>query len=428
VNITGPLPSSASPKVDETGLGLRLNQRLAAEVLKVSADRVTLALEGVQVVAQLTSPEQAAVLSERQFATFVVRSLSGTVITLQLVQPGQSAAVEAAPSAENLIPNLIQQMGIPVSPETVNITRALLQQNLPVTAELVFELQKALGGIEGWGQPEAQVAAELKALGLPLSTGILALASQQMTALADLIEGLRSKLQQLLRSQPPSRLAGQIRQALALLDKQVVDCSAKPAELTENLRRSISCLSQSVERQLMLYGKQGLPQDGRSRQMILALAYLRRELAGNGESPLAKQIDRYLDGLRIMQLRNTEPVGLPAKGQWLRIDLPLDGFDCKTEAHSGQALQTAHLRIAYPPEGSRMEIDPAHTRLVLKIDLNPTDSLEIDLSLSDQRIGGRVTASNEDLRRSAENELPSLICGLEGLGYHLQPVKCEVAA
>jgi hypothetical protein len=110
MNVTGPAPIAIVQRPDEISLGLRLNQRLAAEILKVSGDRVALALEGVRVIAQLTSPEQAAALSERRFAQFIVKDLAGPAITLQLVQPGQPAPASPAAQAPaaQIIPHLLR--------------------------------------------------------------------------------------------------------------------------------------------------------------------------------------------------------------------------------------------------------------------------------------------------------------------------------
>jgi hypothetical protein len=431
MNVTGPAQIATIQRPDEISLGLRLNQRLAAEILKVTGDRVALVLEGVRVVAQLTTPEQAAALSERRFAQFIVKELAGPVITIQLVQPGQPTPTTPAapPPAAQIIPQLLQQAGIPVNEATVTISQALLSQGLQASPELVAHLQHVLtagasqaspgrSAQAGWGPGDAQVAAALKALGLPLSPATLALFQGQLAPLTELVGGLRSRLQAFLRGRPPPAQADLAQKSLALLESLAIDWSAGPAELAEMLRKAACLLGKSLEHELV-------QRKGDSGHTLMALAQLRRELAHEGSSPLVEQIDRFIEAARRAQFVNSEPESSPVKGQWLRLDLPLAANAIARESHP------THLRIAYrPAEDGKGQavIDPAHTRLVLQVDLGEAGAVQVDLSVAGYRIGAQVTTTGEALRDLAERELPFLAAGLERLGYTLQTARCEVSS
>jgi hypothetical protein len=422
MNVNGPTPIAPISRQDDASLALRVNQRLAAEVLQVSGDRVVLALEGVQVVAQLTSPDQAAALAGRRFAQFLVRDLSASAITLQLVPtPGTPAAPAA--SAAQLVPQILQQAGLPVSPTTETIARALLSQGLALTPELASELHAALAGMEGWGVPEAQVAAALKAQGFPLTPEALALAACRLPPLAELLAGLDKQLQNLLRGRTSPALVELARSVAQILQSLVVDPQAKNGDLAEKLRQAAALLGRSLENELV-HGKGG---DAGPPTGWMALAALRGELARQGSSPLLEALDSFLNGVRQMQFANTPPDPATAQGRWLRLDLPLGGFGMAPGGINPSRPQTARLRVAYRPEGEGSKLDLANTRLVLQVDLGPEEAVQVDLSVVDRRVGARVTATSEALCEKAERALPSLETGLERLGYSLQSARFDVA-
>ena len=68
--LSGPTPLTVTPRPEDSPLSLRLNQRVTAQVMEIATDHVTLVMEGVQVVARLTSSEQMAMLNERRTARF----------------------------------------------------------------------------------------------------------------------------------------------------------------------------------------------------------------------------------------------------------------------------------------------------------------------------------------------------------------------
>jgi len=153
--IPGPPPVSPVQNPDEGSLFLRVNQRVAGEVLKVGNEQVVLSIQGVQVVARLTNPEQLTALIDRRFAQFLVKDMSNQVVTLQLLEvPAPQSNVEVASANREalLLKSLLNQIGLPATPENQILAQAVIRQGLPVTAEIIQELRSFLNGIQPWGK------------------------------------------------------------------------------------------------------------------------------------------------------------------------------------------------------------------------------------------------------------------------------------
>jgi hypothetical protein len=415
--VPGTQPLGPLQRPDDATLGLRLNQRLTAEVLKIATDHVVLALEGVSVVARLTSPEQAAMLAERRMAQFVVRGFSGQTLTLQLADPA-GANRPALSQPPDLVAGLLRQSGLPADEATLLIARALLDHGLPVTAELVDELAQALAALENWGTKEAQQAAALKAEGLPLTSGALALA-RAGTTLPESLSRLENLLRAFAQSPLPPRLAELAQNALETLSRARLHLSPDRGEIVTQLRELAEVLGRTLEHDLAALSKATSLAEQAPHMGLLGLAQLRGELAAlTGQSPeaaaLAAGLDQFLDAAKLSQLKNVAPTPVPAEGHWLRLTLPLD---------SGQA---AYLRVAYRDGEGADRIDPAHTRLVLQLDLEDGRSLEVDLSVVERQVGAWIRASDEALRACAEAELTGLAEGLSSLGFNLKTARCEI--
>ncbi len=426
MNVTGPTPIPPV-RPDDPSLALRQNQRFSAEVLQVAGDRVVLSVEGVRFVARLMASDQAAELTERRTAQFVVRDANASTIVLQLAHAEQTPTQTGGLSVQALIPNLLQHAGLPVDEATTNIARALLNSGFPVTPELIEEMRNALQQLGAWGANDAQAAAALKALGLPFTAQSLALVLGSLPPLETLVGNLRKQLQALLRSPPSPRLAEMAQQALGILDELVVAWGPSGAALAEKLRQSVALAGASVENHLArLSGKDAaaLHQAGMQRS-LLALALLRRELASGGSAAALESLDQFLDGMRLMQFLNTPPEDAPQRGQWLRLDLPL----ATPSAPQGEA-QRAQLRVAYRSEGEAARIDPENTRFILRIPLESGpwagEALQVDVSVVNRRVGAVITATKDGLHQAAEAELPTLRQALEAMGYSLRSARCEV--
>ncbi|HZW05004.1 MAG TPA: hypothetical protein VFF68_13810, partial [Anaerolineaceae bacterium] len=85
MQITGPILPNLPPPAENNAFGLRLNQRISAEVIQVSDSKVILAWEGYPIVARLETSEQAIELMAHRWAQFVVTELSDREVVLRPV-------------------------------------------------------------------------------------------------------------------------------------------------------------------------------------------------------------------------------------------------------------------------------------------------------------------------------------------------------
>jgi len=236
-----------------TLLSLQVNQRIAAQVLQVAGDQVLLTLEGVPIVARLTSSDQATTLAEQRTAHFLVKENLGASIRLQLLPVGAEVPQEATSKPlANLAPSLLTMVGLPTDKANTLIAEALLREGLPVTPELVNELRSALSRVSGWGQGQAQQAAVLKAEGQPVTPETLSLALTQSNSppLADMVSNLKAKLEQLAKLPLPPKEAEQLQKAISLLVQLQVNWDTPQADLVENLHQALTTLGQPIEREL----------------------------------------------------------------------------------------------------------------------------------------------------------------------------------
>jgi hypothetical protein len=410
----GPLPTPTVQRPEDSW-ALRINQRLSAQVLEIANEHVKLLVEGVPVVARLTSPEQAAQLAERRLAQFIVRGADEKTLTLQIA-PAPSSEPAPESGMSHLVSRLLTNLNLPLTDGNAHIALALMKQRLPVTAEAVTELARALQALGRTGAAEAEVAARLKAAGLPLGPGALELVATVSPKLGEAARDLEAQLRALARTPPPPQLAERVRAALATLGQLKLDWSAPPKEMAQQLQRIVAAFGRPIEQQLA--------QANATPNALLALAQLRADLAQL--SPRMPSLERALHGLdrliesaRVNQFVNLPPTPAPvtAEGRWLNVHVPLAG---------PAPANDLSLRIAHAPEGAATAIDPAHTRIVLHIALAEGQALEVDLSVVERQIGARVRASDAELAACAEAELPALAGGIESIGYVLKTARVEV--
>lgn len=427
MNVSGPAPIAIVQRVDNTDVVLRMNQRIAAEVLQVSGDRVVLSVNGVQLVARLTSSEQAAQLIERRMAQFVVRDLSQSLITLQLLPKGAEAEQPAPSLSPPLIQSLLQQAGLPVNAETVAIAKALLASGLPIEAEVIEEIYRALQHIGKWHEGDALAAALLKSAGLPVTPASVDLARQQLPSLGEMLQNLQKQLDALINSKPNAELAALAKEALSTLATILLQADKQPELLLERLQLAIQTIGRSIERELADLIRQLQGQDDRLSKGLLGLVLLRRELAKENHHPaLVAEIDRFLDGLRLLQFLNSEPNPTSTQGQWLRLNLPIAGLSFARQAETAaQSYPQVELRIAYLPDEGPPTIDARQTRFIVRVALED-GSVAVDVSVAQRKVGLQVTASTQLLLERAVRELPSLEEGFERLGYSVQASHCEL--
>lgn len=427
MNVSGPAPIAIVQRYDNTDLMLHMNQRVAAEVLQVSGDRVVLSVNGVQLVARLTSSDQAAQLLERRIAQFIVRDLSQSLVTLQLVPRGTETEQAANALSPRLIQSLLQQAGLPINAETVTIAKALLAGGLSVEAELIEEISHALQHIGKWNEGDAFAAVLLKSAGLPVTPATVDLARIQLPSLGEMIASLQKQLDSLLNSKPSAGLAVLAKEALSTLAAILLEGGADASVLQARLQLAIQTIGRSVERELADLIRQFQSQDDRLSKGLLGLVLLRRELVKeNHHLGLVAEIDRFVEGLRLVHFLNSEPNPASTQGQWLRLNLPLAGLAFARQSEpSPQGYPQVELRIAYLPDQSPPTIDSNHTRFIVRLAL-ADGSVAVDVSVAQRKAGVQVITSTQPLLERAEQELPSLQQGFEQLGYQIQTACCEL--
>src|SRR5689334_18138244 len=85
MDLSGPRAINSINALSKPELGLRLFQRVTAQVLDVMGTTAVLSVEGIPIVAQLTSADQAATLLTQHAAQFIVTQLTSQKVTLKML-------------------------------------------------------------------------------------------------------------------------------------------------------------------------------------------------------------------------------------------------------------------------------------------------------------------------------------------------------
>jgi len=210
MSLPGPQAVSPLQAPNLPDLGLRPFQRVTAHILSVTGTTATISIEGYPIIAQLTSADQAAALLDQPTAQFIVTKLTNEGMTLKLVrnEPLQTTPASPPPTSTDLAARLVAQNQLPATENNLLLTRAVLKQQIPVTPGLLNELLTALNGTGPWGAAESDLAAALKAAGLPVSSASLALAARQSAPTGEALRELVASLQAAGRNLPP--IAGSV--------------------------------------------------------------------------------------------------------------------------------------------------------------------------------------------------------------------------
>jgi len=407
------LPVSPIGNATDQEFSLRAFQRLTAQVLAVTGTSAILEVEGHSFVAQLTSADQAAELASRQTAQFIVTQLSDQAVTLKLVK-NETPAAGAANTAD-LAGQILESNNLPQTAESLTLARALLKQHLPVTPRLLSELKNALANYGAWGQAEADLAAAMKAAGLPVTAQSLTLAARQPVQTAEALSRLMTTLAQALGQNPPPELRKQINASLQALDTLAVQWAGKSPQTADQLKAAAGMLGRSLENILL----EQIQADAKSipEKSLATLARLQTLLEQSGKDEAAQAVGEFLNNARREQLMNVKPDPTPGQGQWSAIGFML---------RDGQKSFSARLKIAHEARAESSRINPAYTRLILQVDLQPDETVEVDLALVGKQIRAAMMAQDPAWRRLAQDELPSLEEALGGLGYNLEDVEIGV--
>jgi len=410
MDLSGPRPISPVNALPKSDVSLRPTQRVAAQILEVIGTTAVLSIEGIPIVAQLTSTDQAATLLTQQTAQFLVTQLNHQKITLKLIKDDQihmpvmdSASTTRTPE---LIIRLLEQNHLPATVSNLMMARALLRQHLPVTNSLISELAEALSEYGPWGSKEADAAAALQAARLPLSGQSIALASRQPAKISDSISQLIRLLNDMASPDLPPEVLKQLELNMWLLNGIILDGEEETARLAEQFKMALETLGRSLENDLF-EGSQN-SESSFSEISLRSLARLQKMLEQVGRNEAAEAIGEFLEDLRLNQFLNAKP-------EWLEINLPIQ--NTKTD----EGLSTARLRITRESKSKSINLDS--TRIILQVDINSDETVEVDLTVMGRQLRILVTAPNPIWSEHAENELSSLEQAFQGLGFMLKETK-----
>jgi hypothetical protein len=422
--VQGLQPVQPGARQIDQPLQLHLNQKVTAEILNVNGEQIEMVIQGVRVIGRLQTNNQSAMLEDRRTAQFVIRGSVDGVLQLQLVKPNETGlSTQPSSTFSVLAQNLLIMNSIELTEQNVTLGKALLNHGLPVTPQLMEELSNALNGLNNWGQAEADMAAALKAGGMPLTQNTLLLTLQSLPTLAESANRLQNQLVELASGKSGREIARLAEQALKLLQSSTIDWSKPLPQLLEDLKQAISLWGKSIESELANQVEFG---NVKGNEGWLGLAQLRRALENNGYKGAVRSIDQFMEGVRQMQFLNTARPVENGNPPWLLINLPVAAhFPGQTGKQ--ESFFPASLRIAYRTEGNVKRIDAENTRLVLTVDLKGGEYLTADLSFIGKRVGAWLTVSSDELKNRTIETLPDLETRLDQMGLRLQVAQCQVA-
>lgn len=417
MQLSGPLPISTSNAKPLQDLQLRLNQRITAEVVEVSGVRVVLSVEGMPIVARLEDPEKGAQLAGRRVAQFIVTSLNEGEVELRIATPPQTTAPVPMAAGSDVAVSILQRLGVGVDETSVLLARALIAQHLPVTPEMLDEMQALMAGLGSWGEAEASLAAAIKAAGLPLTVDIFRMVSAQSTplgkAMVDFSAFLRAAVE---RKDLPKDVADALRGSLALLQQAMLDWDS-PEGLTANkMRFSAELFGRSLENLLL----SGASADG-AENTLLTFTNLLEAAVRNKMPGLEQQTRTFLESLQQNHLSNVRLNPVPGQGEWRNLH-----FVIQNQGEALPEFSTAQVRVARREGPAGGGVDSTSTRLLIQVDVDEGETIEVDLTVVDRQARTKVTSTNEELQHRSQEEMPALVKGLNQLGYQMVGVNFQI--
>jgi hypothetical protein len=427
MNITTPIQPNTNLVPDRYDQFLKVNQRVAGEVLNISNDQVVVAINGVQIVAKMTTPEQLAMLMERRYAYFIVKEINEKVVTLQLTNLEQGKGTSKQFSPASLGQSILEQMDLPADNGNLAIVQSMINRGIKVTPEMIQEFNQVLATKGEWGSKDAQFAASIKAAGLPLTAGSLSLAESAVKDLKQNLLNLYSALTGALANPGiSSNTAQNIRAMLTTLKEVVVQSGDSQANLLLNIKNAMLFLGTSLEKEIgrIIKPEMGVAGNTNETNMLLTLANLRGQI---NNSTVRTAIDQFLDGVKWTHFQNVEPEFTVPKGQWAQLDLPIAFNHQMLRNLNEEPIGNLKIRVAKEADEAEVgTINPNYTRLVIQVDLNPNEFIKVDLSIVSNQIGAEIFGSNNEICLSASDELSEFQRGLSNLGYTLKTSKVEI--
>lgn len=419
MSLPGPIFISPINSVTDQLVGLRAFQRVTAQILSVTGTTAILEIDGHPIVAQLTSQEQASTLASQHTAQFIVTQNNEKNITLKLIQKesDSTSLTGAIANGPELAERMLQSNNLPITTNSLIIARSLLKQQLPVTTEMLKELQNALTDYGKWGEAEVDLAAAMKSAGLPVTAQSLALAARQPGQTTQAFSQLIETLSQAIKQDMPEELLQSLRENLTALNDLILKAEGKPSAWADQLKAWVEAFGRSLENLLQAHIQ--IPDKSFSEQNLVSLVKLQNMLEQFGQQETARSIQEFIKDIHREQLMNSRYESVK-QDEWLQI-----GFMIQTAAQkSAGTFSPARLRIAHDAS-QKGNIQPI-TRLVLQVDLSPDETVEVALSLAGRQIHTSVKAPDSEWLQHAQEELPTLIDSFKQLGYSLKDFQLNV--
>ncbi|GAP11966.1 hypothetical protein BECAL_03165 [Bellilinea caldifistulae] len=422
MNIQAPLPLNPSPNIAQPDSGLRLFQRVTAEILQINGTQAVISIDGHPIVARLVSQQEAAQLAGKKVAQFIVTAMDQEAITLKIFNPPQPSAAGSGVGlpVQEMALRILQEYGLPVRPELLLLARAALAQHLEISPENLQKMLAALGG-GSWGQAEAEMAAAMLAAGLPLNEETLAVALRARSiypqGLVNLIGGLQSA------QANPSLTAEQTKllQTLQnLFQHLLLPAGADAQTLASRIREAVRFGGRTLENILLRAGEgiEGQPGQSHWMEAVRLITALRQ----NGLGEVAEQVQRFLDQARMSGLLNLPPQPVPGEGAWAEARMLL----ARPVSGDERGFLPVRLRVARREKGGAARIDPLHTTLNIQVEVQPDRVFQVALSVVGRQMRVVVTAPDVQWLSETRSEMPSLEEALQDLGYNLQDSRVEV--
>jgi hypothetical protein len=190
--------------------------------------------------------------------------------------------------------------------------------------------------------------------------------------------------------------------------------NGESSQLADQLKAAVEALGRSMENILLEQIQD--PAKPIPEKILLSLVKLQQMLEQFGKQETAQSIKEFLSDIRLNQFMNVKPDPVPGQGEWLEVGFMLQSAQQKAE----EKFSAARLRISREAKEDSSKINPAYTRLILQVELEPDETVEVDLSLVGKQIRTSVMAPNPAWCNQAQDELPSLVDALNEMGYILK--------
>jgi hypothetical protein len=396
---------------------LREGQTLQARVVDRAPDgRWVLRIRGQDLLAESRLP-----LARGQVVSARVEAL-GPPLVLSLLD-GEAAGEEALSRA-------LRDLGLDDDPAGRAVLGRLIARQLPLSGPAVQDIRDALVrmGLDLSDAEKADRAIDAMLLLASRSVPITpaSLEAALMASLPSTLGGMLGNLLDLIRGLSPGLRSPAEAELRALEEALSALLTSAEGLDAGDLRRLFDDLGLGLEGKLRALTERPPDPQGLQRlsqtDLKAILLRLRAALSDpdrTGDVALIETLrgraDEALHRLEHLQLLNLPAQRDPAPHLLLQIPLLF-----------GQERTSADLRVFYAEKEGRRQIDPENTRLLLGLDLTHLGRVEVDLRVTNRTVDCRIDVEGEAQRDLFSEAQGDLRAGLEGCGYAVRRIACEV--